>query len=166
MRFTIIAAAAFSTAVFAASGTPIPPLSPHTLLTHHPVKRDPQTDVASILAALRENNPEDADAAASAMKIKIRSAEPQDDLNSILADLRTNNPDDAAAAESAVSKREAQDDLNSILAALSENNPDDADAARANVQKRQDDLSAILSALGENNPDDAAAAAGLNKRWL
>ncbi|KAL6704259.1 hypothetical protein ACN47E_008427 [Coniothyrium glycines] len=123
---TFITATAFSSAVLAASAVP-------------------QDDVASILQALRENNPEDADAAASVMKIKLRrdpAPVPQsDDLNSILAALEANNPEDAAAARQAPSsstlKRQV-DDLNTILAELEANNPEDAAAARqaSSVQKR------------------------------
>ncbi|KAF2017989.1 hypothetical protein BU24DRAFT_460970 [Aaosphaeria arxii CBS 175.79] len=94
-------------------------------------KRTAQTeDISSILAALRENNPEDADAAATALKVKIKRDPQNDDLASILAALRENNPEDADAA-SAFSSRSTkrQDDLEGILAALRENNPEDADAA-------------------------------------
>jgi hypothetical protein len=78
---------------------------------------------------LREVNPEDAEAAASAMKIKLRRRDP------------------------------VGDDLSSILAALEANNPEDAQAARqGNVGKRQEDVEGILKALAANNPEDAQAA--------
>lgn len=88
-------------------------------------------DVTAILEALRANNPDDADAAETAMT--KREAAPQDDLDSILAALAQNNPDDAQAARANVQKR--QDDLASILDALKANNPDDA-AAAASLGKR------------------------------
>jgi hypothetical protein len=111
------------------------PTSPLPLLFHltntTPIapQTNPDSDVASILEALRENNPEDADAAASAMKIKLRRRDPVvgDDLASILAALEANNPEDAAAAKT-LGKR--QDDVKSILAQLEANNPEDAQAAR------------------------------------
>ncbi|KAH8725585.1 hypothetical protein GQ44DRAFT_826402 [Phaeosphaeriaceae sp. PMI808] len=122
MRFAfLLTATAFSSVVFAASTPPTPNTN----------------EVASILEALRENNPEDAEAAASIMKIKLRRRDPipqvATDLDSILAALEANSPADAAAAKQAgvsshVQKR--QEDLNSILAALEANNPEDAAAAR------------------------------------
>jgi hypothetical protein len=89
---------------------------------------NPETDVASILEALREVNPEDAEAAAAAMNVKLRRRAPVgEDLSSILAALEANSPEDAKAAK-ALGKR--QEDLTSILAALEANNPEDAQAAR------------------------------------
>lgn len=133
-------------------------------LTQPAANQSPENEVTSILEALRENNPEDADAAASAMKIKLRhrDAAPQvqpqidggEDLNSILAALEANNPEDAAAAKSVQQRR---DDLNSIVAALEEK-------SAKGVQKRQDDLDSILAALEANNPEDAEAARGVQKR--
>lgn len=58
-----------------------------------PEKRD--DDVASILAALQSESPEDAAAAQSAVEKR------QDDVASILAALGENSPDDAAAAAAA-----------------------------------------------------------------
>ncbi|RMZ70133.1 hypothetical protein GMOD_00000190 [Pyrenophora seminiperda CCB06] len=60
------------------------------------MKRAPQNDVTSILAALAQNNPDDA-AAANLLSSMKRA--PQDDVTSILAALAQNNPDDAAAAK-------------------------------------------------------------------
>jgi hypothetical protein len=59
-------------------------------------RRDPVVgdDLASILAALEANNPEDAAAAKTLGKR-------QDDVKSILAELEANNPEDAQAAREA-----------------------------------------------------------------
>jgi hypothetical protein len=154
--------------------TPLPYLP---LLTFYTAATD--DSISSILSALAENNPEDAEAAASAMKIKLRRRAPaDDDISSILAALEATSPDDAAAAKSApsgrVQQRAPKDDLSSILAALEANSPDDAAAAKQGTTsssvgsaKRQEDLASILAALQESSPDDAAAAkgvAGVGKR--
>lgn len=186
MRYSIFFLAGYFSAVYAASGTRSllsPPLQFQRIHRSNIVLPVPATDansdLTSILEALRANNPEDAEAAASVMKIKLRRRDPEpasstSDLNSILAALEANNPEDAAAARQNAKR---QDDLSSILAALEENSPEDAAAAKqvggsistgnanGNVRfigngKRQDDLSSILAALEENNPEDAAAAAG------
>jgi hypothetical protein len=100
-------------------------------------KRTPQDDLPSILAALRTNNPEDADAAATALKVKIRSTpetQQGDDVTTILDALRANNPGDADAAESGLQKRQdGGDDVTDILDALRANNPGDADAAESGL---------------------------------
>jgi hypothetical protein len=164
MRFTtFITTFALSSAVFAATSSSPLLLSHlifHQLTLPTAAQTNPEDDVASILEALREVNPEDAEAAASAMQIKLRRRDPApvgDDLTSILAALEANNPEDAAAARQAPAKR--QDDLNSILSALEANNPEDAQAARQRqVSKRQEDLESILKALEGNSPEDAKAA--------
>jgi len=75
MHLTTFLTAAFSNAVFAASG--IHPLHltssiipfPPQLTTTYTVPPTPSNDLPSILEALRANNPVDAEAAACAMKI-------------------------------------------------------------------------------------------------
>ncbi|KAL1795733.1 hypothetical protein ACET3X_005957 [Alternaria dauci] len=157
MRCTaFITVAAFSSAVFAAAS--------------------PQDDVASILEALRTNNPADADAAAAAMKVKLRR---QDNLDSILAALEANNPDDAAAAKQAASSGDSPGTpvtkRQNGFVAIETNTPKHAAAAKRGApssvatavpfSRRQDDVASILAALAQNNPGDAQAAQSLGKRW-
>jgi Lon protease-like protein len=138
MRFTTFLTTLFlSGAVFAATSNPFAPTPSHPHLTNAPSlpakQTNPQDSVASILEALREVNPEDAEAAASAMQIKLRRRDPApvgNDLASILAALEANNPEDAAAAKG-VQKR--AEDLSAILAALEANNPEDAQAAKGGL---------------------------------
>ena len=90
------------------------------------VKQDRRDDVTDILEALRANNPEDANAAETAMTKR----DAQLDLDSILSSLGQNNPADASAALAGLpGLPKRQEDLASILAALKGNNPDDAAAA-------------------------------------
>src|SRR4051812_42886992 len=126
MRFTaVFALAAFSSAVLAlpTGMWDIDSFSSSCLrwANGHVVFKARQDDVASILSALRTNNPEDADAASTLTK-----RAPQDNVAGILAALRENSPDDADAA-STLTKRAPQDDVASILTALRTNSPEDAD---------------------------------------
>jgi hypothetical protein len=76
------------------------PLPSFTRLTPHPAAAPQQpnpNDVTSILEALREVNPEDAEAAASVMQIKLRGSDAED-LSSILVALEEESPEDARAA--------------------------------------------------------------------
>lgn len=77
-----------------------------------------ENELDSILAALQQNNPEDAAAAGSASAGNPRKRQ-QDELAAAIAALQQNNPQDAAAAaaagQSEAEKRATNEDLEAIL---------------------------------------------------
>ncbi|KAK8085805.1 hypothetical protein PG997_007076 [Apiospora hydei] len=128
-------------------------------------KRDSELD--AILAALEQNNPEDAAAARPASDENNPSKRQLDDADvaSILAALQGTDSADAAAAagEGKVpDKRATDEELAAILDALEKNNPEDAAAAgQGKVPDKRatnEEIESILDALEKNNPEDAAEA--------
>jgi hypothetical protein len=74
-----------------------------------------QQDVDSILAALAQNSPEDANTARSGLTKRT------DDVESILKDLEKNSPADAEIARDGFKLKKRADDVNSILKELEKN---------------------------------------------
>ncbi|KAK8115653.1 hypothetical protein PG984_012155 [Apiospora sp. TS-2023a] len=139
-----------------------------------PTQHRRQTELDAILAALGQNNPEDAAAASGggSSPENPENRQQQGDIDAILAALEQNNPEDAAAASAAnpgkgQQQQQQGEDVNAILAALQGTDSEDGAAAAAamfNTIKRaaNDELASILDQLAKNNPDDAAeAGAGL-----
>lgn len=113
------------------------------------------SELDSILAALQQNNPEDAAAAAGSASAGNPRKRQQDELAAAIAALQQNNPEDAAAAAGQAGgeeKRATNAELESIIDACKRTSillTIDPEASSPDLQ---------LPTVEKNNPEDAAEA--------
>lgn len=118
-----------------------------------PTKSRRQSELDAILAALGQNNPEDAAAALGGSSANTPANGQQGDIGAIIAALEQNNPEDAAAAASGNGpagdpRKRQQEDVDAILAALQGTDSADGAAAamegKAGKRATNEELEAIL----------------------